>query len=238
MQSFLPMQNFSEFERRIGITFSDTSLLKKALTHSSYVNEHPRQHLEHNERLEFLGDAVLELVVTAYLFSEYPQKPEGELTSFRAALVNANTLGHLADGLHMDKYLLLSHGAKKDPARARLFILANAFEALVGAIYLDRGYESAANFIKTHLLPYMEEVLAHRLWQDAKSLFQERAQEHVNITPTYEVIHEEGPDHEKHFVVGVFLEDERIAQGEGPSKQEAQQQAAAHALEIKGWTHI
>lgn len=229
------MQNFSDFERHIGVTFSDKLLLKKALTHSSYVHEHPRQQLEHNERLEFLGDAVLELVVTAYLFAEFPQKPEGELTSYRAALVNANTLGYLATDLKMEQYLLLSRGIKKDLARARLFILANAFEALVGAIYLDQGYEGVAKFIRTNLLPHLEEVLARRLWQDAKSLFQERAQEHVSITPTYEVIHEEGPDHEKHFIVGVFLGEERVAEGEGPSKQEAQQQAAAHALKVKGW---
>lgn len=229
------MQNFSDFERHIGVTFLDKLLLKKALTHSSYVHEHPRQQLEHNERLEFLGDAVLELVVTAYLFAEFPQKPEGELTSYRAALVNANTLGSLATDLKMEQYLLLSRGIKKDLVRARLFILANAFEALVGALYLDQGYEGAAKFIRTNLLPHLEEVLARRLWQDAKSLFQERAQEHVSITPTYEVIHEEGPDHERHFIVGVFLGEERVAEGEGPSKQEAQQQAAAHALEVKGW---
>ncbi|MEK9166272.1 MAG: ribonuclease III [Patescibacteria group bacterium] len=226
--------NFADFEQKNSIVFSRKDLLREAFTHRSYLNENPSAG-SHNERLEFLGDAVLELVVTEYLYAKFPEKPEGELTSLRAALVNANMLSEIAQGLDMNSYMLLSRGEAKDVGRARQYILANAFEALVGAIYLDRGYEAAAEFIKAHVSSRTEEVVAKKLFRDAKSLFQERAQDAVGITPNYEVLKEWGPDHNKHFVVGVYLRDELVAEGGGPSKQEAQQMAAEEGLKAKGW---
>ena len=209
--------------------------MRPPFTHRSYVNEHPATAGEHNERLEFLGDAVLELAVTDALFQKYPETNEGELTSYRAALVNADSLAEVATALGMEKYLLLSRGEKKSAGRARQYILANAFEALIGAIYLDLGYAAAAGVIRRHVLPAIEEIVAKHLWRDAKSFFQERAQEQVSLTPTYEVLKEEGPDHDKHFVVGVYLNKELVASGEGPSKQIAEQRAAERALEAKAW---
>ena len=177
----------------------------------------------------------MELAVTDFLFMRFPEKPEGELTSFRAALVNANMLSSVAQDLEINDYLLLSKGESKDVGRARLFILANCFEALIGAIYLDQGYDSASRFIHENILPKMDEILNKKLFRDSKSLFQERAQEITGVTPSYEVVKEWGPDHDKHFVVGVYVGKELVAQGEGPSKQEAQQQAAMAGLKAKGW---
>jgi len=229
------MTDFSKFEKKIDILFQDKSLLKQAFTHRSYLNERPSWKLPHNERLEFLGDAVLELIVTEYLFEKYPEKPEGELTSLRAALVNATMLAKIAGDLNINDFLLLSRGEKKDTGKARQYILANTFEALIGAIYLDQEYKTAKSFIKRCLLVYLDEVLKNNLWRDAKSFFQEKAQEIAGITPAYKVLKEWGPDHNKHFLIGVFLNDEVIAQGEGLSKQEAEQNAAFNALEQKGW---
>ena len=229
------MKDFSEFESKINIKFKNQDLLKEAFTHRSYLNENPSWPVGQNERLEFLGDAVLELAVTDFLFMRFPEKPEGELTSFRAALVNANMLSSVAQDLGINDYLLLSKGESKDVGRARLFILANCFEALIGAIYLDQGYDPASRFINENILPKMDEILNKKLFRDSKSLFQERAQEITGITPSYEVVKEWGPDHDKHFVVGVYVGKELVAQGEGPSKQEAQQQAAMAGLKAKGW---
>jgi len=229
------MKDFSEFESKINIKFKNQDLLKEAFTHRSYLNENTSWPVGQNERLEFLGDAVLELAVTDFLFMRFPEKPEGELTSFRAALVNANMLSSVAQDLGINDYLLLSKGESKDVGRARLFILANCFEALIGAIYLDQGYDSASRFIHENILPKMDEILNKKLFRDSKSLFQERAQEITGITPSYEVVKEWGPDHDKHFVVGVYVGKELVAQGEGPSKQEAQQQAAMAGLKAKGW---
>ena len=229
------MKDFSEFESKINIKFKNQDLLKEAFTHRSYLNENPSWPVGQNERLEFLGDAVLELAVTDFLFMRFPEKPEGELTSFRAALVNANMLSSVAQDLGINDYLLLSKGESKDVGRARLFILANCFEALIGAIYLDQGYDSASRFIHENILPKMDEILNKKLFRDSKSLFQERAQEITGVTPSYEVVKEWGPDHDKHFVVGVYVGKELVAQGEGPSKQEAQQQAAMAGLKAKGW---
>jgi len=229
------MKDFSEFESKINIKFKNQDLLKEAFTHRSYLNENPSWPVGQNERLEFLGDAVLELAVTDFLFMRFPEKPEGELTSFRAALVNANMLSSVAQDLGINDYLLLSKGESKDVGRARLFILANCFEALIGAIYLDQGYDPASRFIHENILPKMDEILNKKLFRDSKSLFQERAQEITGITPSYEVVKEWGPDHDKHFVVGVYVGKELVAQGEGPSKQEAQQQAAMAGLKAKGW---
>lgn len=215
--------------------FNDKLLLKTAFTHRSYLNENRGEAREHNERLEFLGDAVLELVVTEFLYAKYPDKPEGDLTSYRAALVNTNSISDAAQKLGMNDYLLLSKGEAKDTGRARAYILANTFEAFIGALYLDQGYVAAQSFIAANLFHKADEVVAKRLWQDAKSRFQEMSQEKVGITPNYRLVDESGPDHDKHFVSGVFLHGEEIARGEGRSKQEAEQQAAEAALLKKGW---
>lgn len=229
------MRDFSEFERKLGVSFSNKNLLTEAFTHRSYLNENPSWGGGHNERLEFLGDAVLELAVTEHLFAYFPQKPEGELTSFRAALVNANMLSEIAQGLGMNEYLLLSRGEAKDIGRARQYILANAFEALVGALYLDQGYEVSKKFVLAEVSARLEEVLSRRLFRDPKSLFQEKAQDLLRVTPGYRVLREWGPDHDKHFVVGVYLAEELAAEGEGSSKQEAEVDAASRALKIKKW---
>jgi len=228
------VKDISVLENKLGISFKNKDLLLQALTHRSYINENPKFGLEHNERLEFLGDAVLELVVTEYLYKNYPS-PEGELTNWRAALVRAETLSTVADELNFNDFLLLSRGESKDTGRARQYILANALEAIIGAIYLDRGYEAAQVFIQKNIICYLKEILEKGAYRDAKSLFQEEAQERVGVTPTYEVIKEWGPDHAKHFRVGVFLGSELVAEGEGISKQEAQLEAAKNGLEVKGW---
>ena len=232
------MPDFTDFEKKIKVNFKNKDLLKEAFTHRSYLNENPSWNLDHNERLEFLGDAVLELVVTEYLFKAFPNKPEGELTSFRAALVNANMLAEISQEIDINDYLLLSRGEAKDVGRARQYILANTMEALIGAIYLDRGYAGAEDFITRIILPHIDEVISKKLFRDPKSLFQERAQEIAGVTPSYSVLKEWGPDHNKHFVIGVYLGNELIAEGEGPSKQEAQANAAQIALEVKNWGHV
>lgn len=233
---------FGQFETKIGYHFQNTALLEQAFTHRSYLNENrttggePRQGRgEHNERLEFLGDAVLELVVTEFLFAKYPEKPEGELTAYRAALVNTQSISAAATALGMNEYLLLSRGESRDTGRARQIILANAFEALIGALYLDQGYTAAKDFVAAQLFHKTEEVVAKRLWQDAKSKLQEIAQEKSKTTPTYELMGQSGPDHDRTFVVAAFIGSEKIATGEGRSKQEAEQQAAENALKSKGW---
>lgn len=220
--------------QKLGITIRDEKFLLEALTHRSYLNEH-RSAGKHNERLEFLGDAVLELVVTDFLFHKFPQKPEGELTAYRAALVNTQSLCESSEVLGVNDMLLLSKGEAKDTGHSRQVILANAFEAILGAIYLDTGLDAVSAFISKHIYPKIDHIIKERLWQDAKSHFQEMAQEHRGITPNYTTLHEEGPDHEKHFVLGVFLRDEQIATGEGRSKQDAQQNAAQNALQKTGW---
>ena len=227
--------NFSKFEEKINVDFKDKDLLKKAFTHRSYLNENPSSGLEHNERLEFLGDAVLELVTTEYLYKKYPQKAEGEMTGLRAALVNANTLSDTAREVGMEDFLLLSRGEAKDTGKARQYILANAFEALIGAVYLDQGYAASSLFLEQFLLPRLQEIIDKKLWIDSKSLFQEKAQDATGTTPTYKVLKETGPDHDKNFVVGVYLGEEKVAEGGGQSKQDAEQEAARNALEEKGW---
>ena len=224
-----------EFAERLGLRFNDPRLLEQALVHRSYVNEYRGGKLEHNERLEFLGDAVLELAVTDFLFHTFLDKPEGELTAYRAALVNTNTLSETARRLGVNEYLRLSRGEAKDTGRARQYILANAFEAIIGALYLDQGYEAARDFIARHIFPLTDEMVRRRLWQDPKSRFQEEAQERLSVTPTYRILHEEGPDHDKLFTVGVYMGSEKVAEGRGKSKQEAEQDAALNALEKKGW---
>ena len=228
-------KNFSELEDKIGIQFKNKSHLVLAFVHRSYLNENREFPLAHNERLEFLGDAVLELVVTEFLFEHY-LNPEGELTNWRAALVNAKMCARVASEIGMDPYLFLSHGESKDAGtKARDYILANAVEALIGSIYLDQGWDMAKQFILRWIVSKLPEVLDLGLWMDPKSRFQEAAQEILGITPTYRVLQEEGPDHDKIFIVGVYLDKEKVAVGKGGSKQEGQVEAAEKALQEKGW---
>lgn len=224
-----------EFKTHNKIKFSNEKLLNQAFIHRSFINENPRSGLEHNERLEFLGDAVLELVVTEFLYTKYPHHNEGDLTSYRSALVNAVTLGEVASGLQFNDMLKLSKGEAKDVSRARSSILADAYEAFVGALYLDQGYESTKEFIARTLLFKTEEIIRKGLYKDAKSFVQEKSQELFGVTPSYKVLREEGPDHDKIFNIGIYFNDERIAEGEGKSKQEAETNAARNALQSKGW---
>jgi ribonuclease-3 len=229
------MKDFSRLEEIIGIKFKNQNLLIQAVTHRSYLNEHPSNKLDHNERLEFLGDAVLELIVTEYLYQNYPN-PEGELTNWRASLVNAKMLSDLAHELQLEKFLFLSRGEAKDKnTKARNYILANAFEALVGAIYLDQGLLKVKKFIYSQVVTRLPHIIANKLYIDAKSRFQEEAQERVGVTPSYKVIEESGPDHAKHFKIGVYVDEELVACGEGSSKQEAQMHAAEEGLKVKDW---
>ncbi|MGB8815740.1 MAG: ribonuclease III [Minisyncoccia bacterium] len=229
------MKNFKEFEEIIGINFKNKNLLKQAFTHRSYLNEHKDSELVHNERLEFLGDAVLELIVTEYLYNKYIDENEGDLTSYRAALVNAETMSSAASKIKMNDFLLLSKGETKDTGRARQIILANTIEALIGAIFIDQGYEIAKYFISNNIFHLIDNIVAEKAWMDAKSNFQEASQENENITPSYKTIKEEGPDHDKIFTVGVYLDKELISIGTGKSKQEAEQEAAKTALVKKCW---
>jgi ribonuclease-3 len=230
------MKDFSKFEEKIGVHFTNPDLLAQAFVHRSYLNEHPDFRLGHNERLEFLGDAVIELVVTEHLYNNFPN-PEGELTNWRASLVNANTLAIIAqDDLGMEEYLYLSRGEAKDAgSKARSYILANAIEALIGSIYLDQGYKVVGDFIQRFVISKLDNILEHKLYVDPKSRFQEASQETAGVTPSYKVMSEVGPDHAKEFEVGVYLGGELVATGKGSSKQDAQIEAARKALEVKGW---
>ncbi len=224
----------SSLAEKLSIKFKDVSLLQQAVTHRSYLNENRSYNLDHNERLEFLGDAVLELIVTEYLYANFTN-PEGELTAWRSALVNGDMLAKIAQGLGVEEYLLMSKGEAKDTGRARQYLLANAMEAIIGAIYLDQGYENAKEFVLKNVVVKLNEILEKKLYVDPKSYFQEKAQEHEKVTPSYRVMKEWGPDHDKHFIVGVFLGETLVAEGEGNSKQEAQREAARNGLEKKGW---
>lgn len=227
-------QDFAAFESAIGVEFKDKQLLTQAFVHRSYLNEHPDFPIGHNERLEFLGDAVVELVVTEYLYRHY-DNPEGELTNWRAALVNAVMLAEIAKEIGAEPFLLLSRGEAKETGKARQYILANACEAIVGAIYLDQGMRVSRTFLHRVLLPKLPNILKNHLYIDAKSKFQEIAQDRVGVTPNYKVLDESGPDHAKQFTVGIYLGAELIAKGVGLSKQEAQMDAAAKGLQAKGW---
>ena len=229
------MKDCSALEKRISVDFKNKDLLTQAFVHRSYLNEHPDFPLGHNERLEFLGDAVLELVVTEFLYEHYPN-PEGELTNWRAALVNARMLAELAGELQIEDCMYLSRGESRDgQSKARQYILANAFEALIGAMYLDLGMDVCRKFIKDFVLVRLPFILAHHLYVDPKRRFQEASQETLGVTPTYRVISEIGPDHAKEFTIGAYLGEELVATGSGMSKQEAQISAAEKALEKKGW---
>ncbi|MBI2278969.1 MAG: ribonuclease III [Candidatus Brennerbacteria bacterium] len=232
------MTKREHLEEAIGVLFKNVAFLEEALTHRSYLNEHPSWKRSHNERLEFLGDAVLELAITEFLFEKFPHDDEGRLTGIRAALVNYQMLAAVAEDIRLGDFLHLSKGealASLGPqsgaaGRAREVILANAFEALIGAVYLDRGYETARKTVNALVASRLEEVMVNKLYKDPKSALQETLQERRKITPTYRVLSESGPDHAKEFEVGVFAGDEKLAEGKGPSKQEAETAAAERAL--------
>lgn len=232
------MIDFSKLEKKLGIDFENKDLLKKAFCHRSYLNEHPDFPLNHNERLEFLGDAVIELAITENLFKDFPKKTEGSLTSWRAALVNSRMLSKIAGKLKFGDFLLLSKGEKKEAekkGKSYQEILANTFEAFVGALYMDGGYLVSKKFLDNNLFPELEDLLKNNLFKDAKSRLQEISQEKEGITPSYQVLKEEGPDHYKKFIAGVFLGEDLVAKGEGYSKQEAEEKSANKALKKKGW---
>ena len=230
------MEDFKKLEKKLQHTFAKKDLLKQALVHRSYLNENPTFPLGHNERLEFLGDAVLEIIVTEHLYHAYPQETEGELTDWRASLVNAKMLSQVAYALEIEDYLFLSRGEAKDKnTKARQIILANAIEALIGALYLDGGTKAAKTFIDTNILNHLEEILSLGLHHDPKSKFQEKSQELYNITPSYEVLREYGPDHDKMFEVGLYIDKDLVATGNGSSKHEAQVDAAIKGLAKKKW---
>jgi len=221
--------NPEEFAKKINVEFSDKDLLRQVFVHRSFLNENPGFTLDHNERLEFLGDAVLELIVTENLYKNLPN-PEGELTNLRSALVRGQTLSDVANTLGLNEYLYLSKGESKSEGKARQLILANAFEALIGAIYLDQGYNAAKDFIEKNIITRLNKVIEQKTYLDPKSHLQEIAQAKMSITPTYKVLSETGPDHSKNFIVGCFLKDENIGEGSGHSKQTAESSAAANAL--------
>lgn len=229
------MKELELLEKNIEVTFKNKEILRQAVVHRSYLNEHPDFASGHNERLEFLGDAVLELVVTEFLYNNF-DNPEGELTNWRASLVNAKMLSGIAKDLGIEDFLYLSRGESKDKdTKARQYILANAIEAVIGAIYQDRGWDEVKNFIHHYIIIHLDTILENQLYIDPKSHFQELAQEKIGVTPNYKVLKEEGPDHAKNFTVAVYLEKEEVARGEGTSKQEAQTEAAREAIKVKGW---
>jgi ribonuclease III len=231
-----PMNDLTQLENSIGVVFKNKDLLQQALVHRSYLNEHSDFYLGHNERLEFLGDAVLELIITEHLYRTYPKEQEGDLTNWRASLVNAKMLAVIAGEIGVEDNLLLSRGESKDKnSKARQLILADAVEAIIGSIYLDQGIEVAKKFIMGNIVIKLEYILKHGLYFDPKSKFQEIAQDKFGITPHYRVVKEEGPDHAKIFDIGLYVSEELIAIGHGSSKQEAEVSAAKAGLEVKGW---
>lgn len=228
--------DYNELLQDLGIKLSNTDLLNQAFTHKSYVNEVSGQQIGSNERLEFLGDAVLELVITKQLFLDFPQKEEGDLTSIRSALVRGKNLSKIARTLKLGQYLLLSKGEHKSNGQDKGYIIANLVEALIGAIYLAQGLEQATSFIIKHVYATLPEIMAEKLYIDSKTMFQELSQEKLNITPTYKLENSFGPDHSKKFSMGVYLDETKIAEGQGSSKQKAEQDAALKALQAKGWS--
>ena len=233
METFL--QKVAPFQESVGLSFNDESLLVRAFTHRSFINEKEGRGLQHNERLEFLGDAVLEIIVTDFLFKKFPDEQEGVLTAYRAAMVNTDSLSKHARAIGIENYLLLSKGERMETNKGRDHILANTFEALVGAIYLDQGIEKAAKFAGEQLFPYITEIIEKKLHKDSKSYFQELAQERRKITPHYALIEAIGPDHDKEFIMGVYLGEDKIAEGKEYSKQKAESIAARNALEALEW---
>ncbi len=231
----MAINRYEELEKKIKINFKNSELINTAFVHKSFINEHKDRKMEHNERLEFLGDAVLELVVTEYLYKQYPEEEEGVLTNWRSALVKGKNLAEIANDLNLGIYLYLSRGEEKSGGRKKNYILANTLEALIGAIYLDQDYKTSHAFIDEFILKKLTDILEKGLHIDAKSHFQEIAQEVLGITPEYKLMREEGPDHDKSFTMGAFIGEEFVAEGSGSSKQKAEQEAANAALKAKQW---
>jgi ribonuclease-3 len=232
----MAINDLSKLQKRLGVKFKDDALLKQALVHRSYLNEHPDFKMGHNERLEFLGDAVLEIVVTEFLYLHFTETPEGDLTNWRASLVNAKMLYEIARELNIEECLYLSKGESRDKnKKSRQFILANAVEAIIGAIYLSLGLETAKKFILKNVVAKLDDILRNQSYLDPKSHFQEKAQEVRGITPHYQILDETGPDHAKVFTVGLYLGEELVTTGQGSSKQEAQVDAAAQGVKKMAW---
>jgi ribonuclease III len=227
--------DYKKLEGTLGIKFKTTDMINRAFVHKSYINEHRDEELKDNERLEFLGDAVLELAVTRHLFYKYPEKDEGKMTSFRSALVKGKRLAEVAAELGLGQYLFLSKGEEKSGGREKSYILANVMEAVIGAVYLDLGYEASEKLIEQFILEKLDHIIEEGLHIDSKSRFQEICQEKTEITPHYKVMNEEGPDHDKEFTMGAYIGEELVAEGTGPSKQKAEEDAALKALNKKGW---
>jgi len=227
--------NIEEFAKKINIKFKNEKLMRQVFVHRSYLNENIGFDLDHNERLEFLGDAVLELVVTEYLFKKF-DNPEGELTNLRSALVKGSMLSEIARELEIEKYLYLSRGEAKSQGKSRELILANTLEALIGAVYLDQGYDITAEFIKKYLINHLNKIIDQKLYLDPKSHLQELSQEQLGVTPNYRVISEHGPDHAKSFTVGCYIDEKLVGEGSGSSKQSAELAAASSGLEH--WTEV
>jgi ribonuclease-3 len=229
------IKDFQKIAQLLNLSFQNFDLLKEALTHRSFLNEHKDWNIPHNERLEFLGDSILGFVIADNLVEQYPQFAEGELTSLRAALVNSDSLLAVAKELKLEDYLLVSRGEARELKNSRSYLLANTIEALIGALYLDGGIDKAKDFIKKYIFSKAETILQTASYKDAKSLFQEKSQALLGITPIYKSLKSWGPDHAKQFEVGVYLNEDLISQGKGYSKQEAEINAAQKALELKGW---
>lgn len=228
--------DFYKIQKILGLEFNNLDLFKRALTHRSFLNENKEwREIGHNERLEFLGDSILGLIAAEYLFKEFSNLMEGELTALRAALINSDSLLDVADKLNLKEYLLVSKGEKNELQKAHPYFLANTVEAIVGAIYLDKGFDESKRFVQKHILSKTEMILKTESYKDPKSVFQEKSQENLNITPIYKTLESWGPDHLKQFRVGVYLNKESIAKGEGYSKQEAEVNAAKKALSKKKW---
>lgn len=226
---------YEALEKQIGITIEDKDLLDMAFVHKSFMNEYHGKEKRDNERLEFLGDAVLELTVTEFLYKAYPDNSEGDLTNWRSALVKGKHLAEVANELNLGAYLYLSKGEEKSGGRKKKYILANTLEALIGAIYLDKGYRVTHSFIEEYILVRLEQILEEGLHIDAKSHFQELAQEKAGVTPEYKLVSESGPDHAKIFVMAAYVGDKKVGEGKGSSKQKAEEDAARHALVHPDW---
>lgn len=226
--------NLNNLEKNLGFSFKNHELLKEALTHRSYLNEYKNQKIESNERLEFLGDAVLSFIVSSWLFEKFPNFPEGKLTSLRSGLVNTNALAKIGQKLKIGEYLLLSRGEKEAGGQRNPTLLANTLEALIGALFLDQKIENVKSFIINNFKELLDEIVSSGRLKDYKSLLQEKAQAKVGQSPTYKIIKEEGPEHNKIFTVNVLIEKQTLAQGVGKSKQKAEQEAAKKALENLG----
>ncbi len=232
----MPTKDLAKLQKRLGVKFKNENFLRQALVHRSYLNEHPDFDIGHNERLEFLGDAVLEIVVTEFLYLHFTNTPEGDLTNWRASLVNAKMLYEVAGELGLEDCLYLSKGESRDKnKKSRQFILANAVEAVIGAIYLDQGLAVAKKLILKNVVSRLDDILRNQSYLDPKSHFQEKAQEQKGVTPHYQILDEEGPDHAKTFTVGLYIGEEMIATGKGSSKQEAQVDAAGKGIKKMGW---